>query len=81
MPGSELARDKVPTPRIQKVIDELRDGVPPVDPVRAGWDEGEPVGPFFTYRNFSLGRYEYAQGRIPTGLLWQYTDPAYGDRG
>jgi len=68
----ELARDKRPGERIQRVIDALHAGRVPVDPTRAEWDEGALVGPTFAYRNFALGRYEYAQGRIPQDLLWQY---------
>lgn len=81
MPKKELARDKAAPPRIQRAIDALHAGRVPVDPVRAEWDEGELVGPTFTYRNFWHGRYEYAQGRIPQDLLWQYEDPAYGEQG
>jgi hypothetical protein len=50
--------------------------VPPVDPVRAEWDEGELVGPTWAYRNYHLGRTEYAQGRIPKDLLWMYEPDA-----
>jgi hypothetical protein len=70
----ELARDNRPSARLQLVIDQLRGGVPPVDPVRAAWDEGELVGPTWAYRNYHLGRTEYAQARIPKDLLWMY-DP------
>lgn len=81
MAKKELAKDKTPPPRIQRVIDQLRDGRPGTDPVRASWDEGELIGPTFAYRNFHLGRYEYAQGRIPEDLLWMYVDPRYGAKG
>jgi hypothetical protein len=81
VPKKELARDNRPGVRLQLVIDQLRGGVPPVDPVRASWDEGELVGPTWAYRNYHLGRTEYAQGRIPKDLLWMYTDERYGEKG
>jgi hypothetical protein len=67
----DLARDQQNSPRIQKVIDQLRGGVPPVDPVQAEWDDPEG-GASFAYRNFHLGRYEYGRGKIPRDQLWKY---------
>jgi hypothetical protein len=67
----ELARDNKPSERLQKVIDALRGGVPPVDPTRAEWDD-PAGGASFAYYNFAAGRFEYGRGKIPRDQLWKY---------
>jgi hypothetical protein len=71
MAKKELARDRQPGERIQKVIDQLRGGVPPVDPVQASWDDPEG-GASFGYYNFHEHRHEYGRGKIPHDQLWKY---------
>lgn len=80
MPKKELARDRQPGERIQKVIDQLREGVPPVDPVQATWDDPEG-GASFGYYNFAAHRHEYGRGKIPKDQLWMYEDERYGAQG
>ena len=69
MPNEENTRKTRKWDTIRRQL--LGDKVIP-DPVRAEWDTGEYEGQCFTYRNFRLGRYEWAYGRIPAGRLSDY---------
>jgi len=70
----------LPSPKWEEISSWLREGQPYVEPVRAEWDTGEYEDGSLCYaiRNFRLGRYEWAYGRIPPGHLDDYTDRGTG---
>jgi hypothetical protein len=68
----ERARDQRPSRAIQAMIDSIRGGKVPIDPVAAPWHNPESGLPSFGYYNFYRERHEYGAGRIPKPLLWQY---------
>lgn len=78
MPTKRPPASAPPSPKWAGINSYLRGGREPVDPVRAEWDTGEYEGTCYTLRNFRLGRYEWAYGKIPTERLPDYTDSGTG---
>lgn len=67
-----------PTKKWDTILAQLHQGKTYPDPVRAEWDTGEYEGRCYALRNFRLGRYEWAYGRIPADRLGDY-EPQKGE--